>query len=354
MSEKSMAVVQREQGYVVGIDDAISPTKLLDQVKLIQTVMASVMKDGEHYGKIPGCGPKPSLLKPGAEKLCFTFRLDPEFDVEVIPTPHPIQGHREYRIKCTLFSIGSGNRIGSGVGSASTMETKWRFRTGPTESTGKPVPTEYWNTRKTDPEGAQKLIGGRGFTTKKTEAGAWEIFVQGEKVENENPADVYNTVLKMAKKRAMVDAVLTCTAASDIFTQDVEELVENEVITTPKVSPLVPQATDAGSSPKEAVLPTASTPVNQDDEHSMRDYLLETIEKINAIQGSDYIGVVHYLTKNKEGKFAKNSIDDIPWTAPKSKSDPSKGEWSPLKATISKAEKLLSDLMEVREPGQEG
>jgi hypothetical protein len=34
----------------------------------------------------------------------------------------------------------------------------------------------------------------------------------------------------MAKKRSLVDAVLTVTAASDIFTQDVEEMVENGTI----------------------------------------------------------------------------------------------------------------------------
>lgn len=43
------------------------------------------------------------------------------------------------------------------------------------------------------------------------------------RVEHDNPADYYNTCLKMGKKRAFVDALLTCTAASDIFTQDIED-----------------------------------------------------------------------------------------------------------------------------------
>jgi hypothetical protein len=43
------------------------------------------------------------------------------------------------------------------------------------------------------------------------------------KVANDQLADTYNTVLKMAKKRSHVDAVLTATAAGDIFTQDVED-----------------------------------------------------------------------------------------------------------------------------------
>ena len=44
-----------------------------------------------------------------------------------------------------------------------------------------------------------------------------------QRVEYDNPADYYNTALKMAKKRAHVDAILTATAASDCFTQDVED-----------------------------------------------------------------------------------------------------------------------------------
>jgi len=40
---------------------------------------------------------------------------------------------------------------------------------------------------------------------------------------------VANTILKMAKKRAQVDAVITATAASDIFTQDIEDLPDEVV-----------------------------------------------------------------------------------------------------------------------------
>ncbi|HIJ50738.1 MAG TPA: hypothetical protein HPP54_06770, partial [Nitrospinae bacterium] len=47
------------------------------------------------------------------------------------------------------------------------------------------------------------------------------------RTDHDNPADYYNTVLKMAKKRALVDAVLTATAASDIFSQDIEETRSN-------------------------------------------------------------------------------------------------------------------------------
>ena len=39
-----------------------------------------------------------------------------------------------------------------------------------------------------------------------------------------NHSDQANTILKMAKKRAMVDLCLTATAASDVFAQDLEDM----------------------------------------------------------------------------------------------------------------------------------
>jgi hypothetical protein len=214
-SENSLLVMQ-----------AITPKQLLEQVNLIQQVMRDVMKEKEHYGKIPGCGDKMVLMKSGAEKLCFTFRLRPEFDVTETVYQN---GHKEFRVKCKIFSMVTGLPVADGVGSCSTLESKYRYRTGPTESTGRSVPKEYWDLRKSDPQKAQEILGGKGFTTKKNDAGNWEIFRQGEKVENDNPADQYNTVLKMAKKRAFVDSTITATAASDIFTQDLDEDYEAEV-----------------------------------------------------------------------------------------------------------------------------
>lgn len=197
--------------------------ELLAQIALIQRVMRETMKEGEHHGIIPGCK-KPSLYKAGAEKLSFIFRMAPEFAI----TEQDLgNGHREVKVLCTLKKIGSGVVLGQGVGSCSSMEAKYRYRTGPKEGTGKPVPKEYWDHRNSNPEKAMELIGGKGHSVHKNEAGAWEICIQGEKVEHDNPADFMNTVLKMAKKRAHVDAVLTATAASDIFTQDVEDMAAN-------------------------------------------------------------------------------------------------------------------------------
>jgi hypothetical protein len=71
---------------------------------------------------------------------------------------------------------------------------------------------------------------------------AWVKYQDAARQENPDIADVYNTVLKMAKKRALVDATITACAASDIFTQDMEEGHEEEMKdVTPResVDPLI-------------------------------------------------------------------------------------------------------------------
>ena len=174
------------------------------QVNLIQQLLEHTMKKDTHYGVIPGCGDKPALLKAGAEKLALTFRLDLDSEVEVVELD---DGHREYRVRTVANSINSGLRLGSGSGSCTTMESKWRYRA---ETTGEEVPKEYWETRNPN------LIGGSQFSTRKM-GGKWMIM---HKVEHDNPADYYNTCLKMAEKRSKVACVLNVTAASDIFVQE--------------------------------------------------------------------------------------------------------------------------------------
>jgi len=213
-------------------DYAMSPEKLLSQVAIIENIAKAVMKDGQHYGKIPGCGDKPTLLKPGAEKLLIAFRLAPEYDIE---SSNEIGGHREYEITCKLTSIVTGAFISQGVGCCSTMESKYRYRSGERETTEFPVPKEYWDCWKKDPEKAMGILravssmtGNLGIA--KGDDKKWYVAVQGEKKEHDNPADYYNTVKKMAKKRALVDAVLSATGASDVFTQDIEDLKGNGVM----------------------------------------------------------------------------------------------------------------------------
>ena len=205
MSDKSLAVL-----------DALTPDDVLRQIQMVQQLMAKAMKVGEHYGVIPGTKGKPTLLKAGAEKLGLLFRLAPTYQVETIDLD---SGHREVRVICRLTQITTQRIFGEGIGSCSTMESKYRYRNEVVEGEdGKAmlVPGEYWKDRDA------QLLGGQQFSPKKMD-GKWVIT---HKVEHSDPADYYNTIAKMAAKRAYVAATISATAASDIFTQDLEDLGE--------------------------------------------------------------------------------------------------------------------------------
>lgn len=285
-------------------------TEMVAQVGHIQAVMRAVMKSDEHYGTIPGCGDKPTLLKPGAEKLAMTFRLAPEYDI----LERDLGGeHREYRVTARLVSILTGVFVGAGVGLCSTMEGKYRFRTGEGEVTSVPVPKAYWDTRKSDAAAAARILRttanaagleGTKFGTKKDDSGRWMISTHGERVEHDNPADYYNTVLKMAKKRALVDAVLTSTAASDIFTQDVEDMPEvipgaaatvqpaqQKAQAAPKKAPVQPQANQppTASSAQLAMLRNEGTRARLDE--------ASIVALARQMTGDDSIESLEQLTK---------------------------------------------------------
>jgi hypothetical protein len=200
--------------------DALSVHDLREQINLIQAHMKENLKDGEHYGVIPGCGDKPALLKSGAEKLSFIFQFSPSFKVDVIEMA---KGHREYRVKCSLVHRPSGGLVADADGSCSTMEGKYRFRTSERKCPSCDAPAII--------KGKPEYGGGFICFHKKGGCGAKfsdaDPTITGQtvgRVEHDNPADYYNTCLKMACKRALVAATLIGTAASDIFTQDIEEM----------------------------------------------------------------------------------------------------------------------------------
>lgn len=222
--------------------------ELAERNKLVLALMDNVLVPEVHYGKIPGCGNKPSLFLPGAEKLAAVFRMAPKYTIDRVSLPN---GHVEYDVKCALYSY-NGIFLGEGAATCSSMESKYRYRQGAGEDTGVRPPRNYWDLKKTDFKAAQALIGGPGFTVKKNAEGNWSVFTIVEKAENPDIADQFNTVKKMACKRALVHAVRTCTGTADLFTQDIEDfrdnysaiIVDAEVETKPqpKPQPKPPQA----------------------------------------------------------------------------------------------------------------
>jgi hypothetical protein len=190
------------------------------QVAKIQECMKSLMVENTHYGhSFPG-DTKKNLLKPGADKLCFMFRLRPDFDQQIRNLEG---GHIEVMTRCAVYHIETGMKIADGVGLCSTMESKYRWR-----NAGRVCPVcgkEALIKGKAEYGGGWVCYAKKGGCGAKFRDGDPEVEnQQAGKVENPDIADTYNTVLKMSKKRAYVDAVITACAASDIFTQDVEDI----------------------------------------------------------------------------------------------------------------------------------
>ena len=128
------------------------------------------MKEGIDFGTIPGCGPKSSLFKPGSEKLIQRFHLQPTFRQDT--ESWAMFGDRPGLIclYCELVCRDTGMVVGEGRGAARLDERK----------------------------------GGSE-----------------------------NSCIKIAEKRAQIDAVLRTVGLSEVFTQDVEDMGPANGATTP-------------------------------------------------------------------------------------------------------------------------
>ena len=160
-----------------------SVSNIRQRIQAVQEVMRGVMKEGTHYGTIPGT-PKPSLWKPGAEVLCLTFRLAPILDSRVVADD--LECEWAYTAYKRDGSIVEGNCVGFFEVEASC-----------TISNLDGAPLSRCSARCNNREKQYRSLS---------------LF------------EIRNTVQKMAEKRAFVSAVLLATGASDIFTQDLEDL----------------------------------------------------------------------------------------------------------------------------------
>jgi hypothetical protein len=272
-------------------DRPLTAIEVRKQVNLIQEVMKEVMKENEHYGKVPGCGNKPTLLKPGAEKLVMTFRLGAEY--EELPGSQESDAFVLYKINCKLIHIPTGQVVGNGRGTCNSKEKKYRTRS-------------VYPNKANDEE---KAIG-KPETRNGTDGKKYDVLIVPQ-----DPWDVQNTIYKMACKRALVAAVLNATAASDIFTQDIEDLPEGTMIedepTTHKPpvempqenKPDAPKTTNGGaviSEPQRKRL-FAISRQNGHTEVEIKDFLKNNygIEHTNEILKEHYEYIVSHFEAKK-------------------------------------------------------
>ncbi len=135
----------------------------MDKISQFQKIVQSSLTQNHDFGVIPGT-PKPTLLKPGAEKIAMLMGLRSEFEI-VDSTRDWEKGFFQYQVKAKLLK--DEVCITEGLGACNNKEKKYL---------------------KLDPFGLD------------------------------------NTILKMAKKRALVDAALMVGSLSNIFTQDLEDI----------------------------------------------------------------------------------------------------------------------------------
>lgn len=172
-------------------------------INRFQDIVHANMKSGQDYGVIPGTK-KPTLLKPGAEKIAKLLGLADLY--EIVDRQENWQtGFFRYLVKCKLVSVRNDITISEGLGECNSLESKYRWR---------------WVFPDDVPENIdkQKILKRTG--KRRDGKGTYTQY----RLENEDIYSQVNTILKMAKKRALVDAALSAGRLSEVFTQDVEDL----------------------------------------------------------------------------------------------------------------------------------
>lgn len=174
------------------------------------------------------------LLKPGSEALATFFHLVPEFETRITTTT--FEDGRPDRIDVVVEALAhygdkAGPVVGAGSGAASTWEVKYHYRNGELTCPSCGV-SGFLLKSKQDPgwfcwskPAAGKLGCGAKFPDPNDPA------IVGQdvgKVENPDPHELLNTVVKMGTKRAWTDCVIRTLNASSLFTQDVEDMAAQQ------------------------------------------------------------------------------------------------------------------------------
>lgn len=259
----AQALAPRDVGGVMGLalmterDFEARLVALKTGQERIRRIQRELMVEDEDFGKIPGT-PKPTLLKPGAEKLCAVYGLKATFVKSELVGDGITTPHLRVAMTCRLHQGSEdGPVVAQGEGAANSWETKHRYRSGkrtcpacgsegtirkskyPDKNTGD---VGWWckdenckaNFRSNDPAIVDQVVG---------------------TVDNPDPYDTENTLVKMSLKRAYVDATLRATATSGLFSQDLED-GQGDHGPAPKAQAQAPKAAPRAAATPPAVAPS--------------------------------------------------------------------------------------------------
>jgi hypothetical protein len=172
--------------------------------------MRAVLVPGTDYGTIPGMGDKPSLFKPGAEKLIQWFgfgfsndevkteRDDPEYPSGIADKARRIG----VTYRCTVYKeLADGRKVTVATceAYAGYDEDKFFISLEAARAKAEAKERQYAVKDKRQPNSAK-----------------WEYAA-----EYRAP---WNSVIKMCEKRSLVGAAIDATAAAGLFTQDLEDM----------------------------------------------------------------------------------------------------------------------------------
>jgi hypothetical protein len=202
--EEERGLTVRPDMDVFVIPPAQEVKNKLEVIRNFQDLVKKELKEGHDFGKIPGCGDKPTLLKPGAEKIIKLLGLSDQYEI-IAQVEDWNKPFFRYLIKCKLVHMGSGVLVSEGLGECNSYESKYRYR---------------WVIEFDVPEGVDKtrIVSKTVYSKVKKRHFTFYRF------DNEDIFSQVNTIIKMAKKRAMVDAALSVGRLSELFTQDIEDM----------------------------------------------------------------------------------------------------------------------------------
>lgn len=214
------ALAVRESPRSLGLHFAIPLDELRLQVAQLEEFKRDIMIEGVDYGVIPGT-PKPTLLKPGAEKLTMAFGLAPLPQITNRIEDWE-RGFFHFEIRCDIVNRRTGETIASAHGSANSREPRYRWRDA--RPTCPDCGFDLRRSKRTPGDPSEPgwycwgKIGGCGAQ--------WpaDTVKSVGRIDNPEPYELVNTILKMAEKRALVAATLIATGGSGYFTQDVEDM----------------------------------------------------------------------------------------------------------------------------------
>lgn len=285
IEEKSLAKHQDSLPEKREILD-ISPEETRRKFQAIhefQKIVKDNLHENHDYGIIPGTGNKPTLLKPGAEKIAKLLSCFDDY-IEMGAIEDWDKPFFHYKYKCILYDMATETKISSGIGECNSMETKYRYRWTPEWE----LPEDIKAIRDTL---KYKVVQYR------KKAGTFKLY----RFDNDEIFSLVNTILKMAKKRALVDAALSAGRLSDLFTQDLEDNTNN-FNSAPKEEEAKPatheQQTEIGRLISSLVDKFESDP----------DVIMETLEKkfkitdLKTATESQAKKTIAYLKKAIKGK----------------------------------------------------